>query len=75
MAEEKRKAWAVNHATKNHTQGEHEMLRGSGLYMTPEASKRLAPFGIVPLSQLVQDEATSMALLEAPRAPTDDATS
>jgi len=75
LAQEKRHEWAMTHATENHKPEEHDLLRFSGLYMTAEAAKKLAGYGIVPLSQMLVDEATSMALLEAPRKPEDDACS
>jgi hypothetical protein len=65
------KEWRSNH-NKKHSPKEHILLRKSGLTFTPEAAHRLAPFGIVSLDS---DSEIASALLEAPRAPHDDAES
>jgi hypothetical protein len=74
MAQGKRQAWAMTHA-KEHKPSEHEALRRSGNYCTPEAAAKLATYGIIPVNQMVTDQETSIALAEAPRAPKEDADS
>lgn len=63
------KMWRSSH-NKKHSEKEHLALRASGLTFTAEAAHRLAPYGIVTLDD---DAEITSALLEAPRAPTDDA--
>ena len=64
------KIWRESH-NRRHTDREHLQLAESGLVFTPEASHRLAPFGLVaPMD--AQDSEISGALREAPRAPVTD---
>lgn len=53
-AKEQRDRWADNHARK-HTRYEHELLKMSGLSMTPGAAKKLAAFGLLPISDMMLD--------------------
>lgn len=53
-AKEQRGNWAVKHAG-THSIYEHELLKKSGLSMTPEAAKKLAAFGLLPLSDMMID--------------------
>jgi len=65
--------WREQHNLR-HTAAEHLALAESGLTFTPEAARRLAPFGLVPVTD-VEDAEIRDALKEAPRAPEDDAES
>lgn len=67
-----RRAWAEKHR-KLHSEREHRQLRNSGLSMTPEAAKKLAAFGVIPVMDMVMNEETAVALLESSPIPTDDA--
>lgn len=63
--------WAINH-NKIHPEHQHRSFRRSGRFLTPEATEKLVPLGIIPVSDmLVNDEAEHAARL-APRAPKDD---
>lgn len=63
------KMWRSRH-NKKHSEKEHLALQASGLTFTSEAAHRLAPYGIVTLDN---DSEIASALLEAPRAPMEDA--
>lgn len=68
------KTWRVRHA-HTHSIDEHRLLALSGQWATPLAQTRLAPFGIVDMTdrgQILNSE-SDQALIEAPRAPIDDA--
>jgi len=68
-----RRDWADSHA-KLHTLKQHEFLRESGLFCTPEAAKKLASFGIIDLEQLGSfDQEFAHAYAESSPIPTDDA--
>lgn len=62
--------WRVNH-NKKHTSRQHLQLAESGMVFTPEASLKLAPFGLVAVGD-AQDSEIAGALREAPRAPSSD---
>lgn len=64
------KEWRAKH-NSNHTAREHLAYAQSGLAFTPEAARRLAPYGLVPIGDADQPE-IAQALLEADRAPSDD---
>lgn len=66
--------WRLHHASK-HTEREHIELALSRLWATPEAQLRLAPFGIADMTDRGEslNAVSDQALLEAPRAPIDDA--
>lgn len=68
------KAWRKNHAL-SHTAEEHRALALSGLWALPEAQQKLAPFGIIDMTAYTpaQNDQLDSALLEAPRAPVNDA--
>jgi len=69
---ENREAWAAKHA-KAHSDREHHMLRISGLSMTPEAAKKLAAYGVIPVLDAVTNNETEQALFESSPIPQDDA--
>lgn len=70
-AKKQRDRWAELHA-KRHTSREHYMLQLSGNTMTPEAAKKLAAFGLLPIIDMVEDDEVQIALLESSPMPTDD---
>lgn len=71
-ANELRTAWRINH-DRSHTDRERHLLAVSGLYCLPEASEKLAAFGVIPLTDTVRHPESSDALRLAKRAPSDDA--
>lgn len=71
VATERRRLWSVAHAS-THSTGEHVELAMSGRWCTPAAAYKMACLGIVPLSDMVLDEAVADALRKAPAVPTDD---
>ena len=70
-AQIQRREWSQLHASK-HTSTQHRQLAQSGRHCTPEALQKLVPFGIIPVSDIVFDNESMHAGLEAPRMPTDD---
>lgn len=58
--------WSAEH-NKTHESWEHEQFERSGRFLSPEATYRLVPYGIIPLSDLVFDGDSAAAGLEAPR--------
>jgi len=64
--------WRLRHA-RTHSEAQHRQLQESGLFALPEATEKLAAFGIIPLTDTVKHEEVNSALLAASRAPTDDA--
>ena len=58
--------WADSH-NKTHPDWEHRQYKLSGRFLTPEATFRLVPYGIIPLSDLIFDSDSAAAGLEAPR--------
>lgn len=66
-----RREWSQYHA-RSHTSTEHRQLAQSGRHCTPEALQKLVPFGIIPVSDIVFDNESEHAGLEAPRAPVND---
>lgn len=67
-----RTGWRLMHA-RTHSDAQHRQLRESGLFALPEATEKLAAFGIIPLTDTVKHEEVGIALLESKRAPTEDA--
>lgn len=67
-----RQLWANRHA-KTHTDREHHLLRISGNSMTPEAAKKLAAYGLIPVGDMIMSEEHEEALLESKPIPIDDA--
>ena len=63
-----RRNWSNHHANKQHTQKEHDDLAASGRFCTPEAAHKLAPYGIVTLSDSFNEE-NRLAQEEAKRLP------
>lgn len=63
-----RRNWSNYHASKMHTQKEHDQLAASGRFCTPEAAHKLAPYGIVTLTDSFHEE-NRKAQEEAPRLP------
>lgn len=53
-AKQRRDNWADKHA-RTHSYYEHVLLKMSGLSMTPEAAKKLAAFGLLPISDMMLD--------------------
>lgn len=68
----KRQEWANRHA-KTHTDKEHRMLMLSGNVMTPEASQKLAAYGVIPIANMITSEEHEIALLESKAIPVNDA--
>jgi hypothetical protein len=68
-----RNDWRLAHA-RTHPDWQHRQLANSGLFALPEAAVKLASYGIIPLTDTVRHDESTHALLEAPRAPYDDAT-
>ena len=66
-----RKEWSVKHS-KLHSQKEHDMLRISGRWATPEAAERLASMGVFSATDLVLDDEVQSALNAAPKVPNKD---
>lgn len=65
--------WRAEH-NKKHTDEEHLRFATSGLLFTPEAAEKLAPFGLVPVSDVTMGNMeVAQALEGAPRAPFNDA--
>jgi hypothetical protein len=60
------KLWADGH-NKTHPDWEHRQFVLSGRFLSPEATYKLVPFGVIPLSDLVFDGDSAKAGLEAPR--------
>ena len=67
-AEDEITDWREKH-NKTHTAKEHIDLRRSGMTFTPEAARRMAPLGVVPVVDALQYEEIAQAMKEAPRAP------
>lgn len=63
--------WSKRHA-RTHSQHVHDTLRKSGRFATPEATVKLAAYGISPISDMVFSDESAQAALEAPRCPLDD---
>lgn len=66
-----RRNWSQEHARKMHTQKEHDALAASGRFCTPEAAYKLAPYGVVTLTDSFHEENRS-AQEEAPRIPENE---
>jgi hypothetical protein len=64
-----RRNWSNQHASKMHTQKEHDQLAASGRFCTPEAAHKLAPYGIITLTDSFHEE-NRQAQEAAPRLPT-----
>jgi hypothetical protein len=71
LALSERKAWSHRHA-KTHSAYEHRMLAESGRFYTPEAAVKLAPFGIISMSDAWADEEIAQALYESNPIPQND---
>lgn len=67
-----REEWLKRHNTQCHTNNELEAFVNSGLEVTAVAAAKLASYGIIHISNAT-DPDEDAALLEAPRAPIDDA--
>lgn len=63
-----RRIWSFDHSETHHPV-EHIALERSGNWLTPEAAIRLAPYGVIPLGDMVVNAAVAQAMLEAPRMP------
>lgn len=62
-----RKTWSFKHIAAKHTQQQLDALEKSGLYMTPEAQFKLAPLGVIALSDFRISEEHHAAGLAAQR--------
>jgi len=58
--------WAQQH-NRTHSDAEHRQLKLSGRFLTPEATYKLVPYGVIPLSDLIFDNGNAAAGMEAPR--------
>lgn len=69
------KRWRQYHALNEHNEEEHKALALSGLWATPEAQVRLAPYGITDVTSYSPTDSAMLdsALLEAPATPVNDA--
>lgn len=67
-----RKEWSHHHA-KEHKEREHDDLKNSGRFCTPEAAIKLAAYGIINLVDAVMDNEVDHALRESKAIPTEDA--
>lgn len=67
-----REEWLRRHNIHAHTPSELEAFTKSGLEVTAVAAAKLASYGIIHVST-ANDPDEDMALLEAPRAPINDA--
>lgn len=72
QAKERRDLWAVGHA-KEHSNKAHNMLRVSGMMMTPEAAHKLAAFGLISVTDMIMVPEISNALFESSAIPVNDA--
>lgn len=76
-ARDRRERWLDIHNRRYHPNLEHEvyLLTISGLPYTPEAAQRLSTYGIIYMGEIPasHEDEISQALLEAPRAPVEDA--
>jgi hypothetical protein len=70
-AHDRRQKWRELHAKRTHTQAQVENFTSTGFALTPEAAHKLAPYGFAPAGNLHPD--ITAAMLEAPRAPEEDA--
>ncbi len=70
-AESIRRKWSHNHA-KYHSQHEHESLKKSGRFCTPEAAVKLVPYGIIPFGDAVLDPEIEDALRISKPVPFND---
>lgn len=62
--------WQMAH-NKTHPEHVHKSFVASGRFLSPEATVKLAPYGIAPVSDMIMDDEVAQAALEAPRAPSD----
>lgn len=66
-----RRDWSLRHA-RTHPEHEHKSLALSGRFATPDATVKLAAYGISPISDMVFSDESEQAAREAPRCPLDD---
>lgn len=67
-----RREWSQKHA-RCHDPAEHERLRISGMFCTPEATEKLVTLGIIPFQDILENEEHEHAGKQAARMPLDDA--
>jgi hypothetical protein len=65
LAKNNRDNWADLHARTDHTPEQHQQLRQSGRFATPDAAQRLSALGIFSLNDLVMDDEIKAALANA----------
>jgi len=63
--------WSNKH-NKTHTAQQHQNFRSTGTFLTPEATERLVPLGIIPIQDIVFSEEHAHAGRQAKRAPDND---
>lgn len=68
---ELRKSWSMVHA-RTHTFKEHVSLELSQLWCTPEASQKLATYGVVAMGDMLVSTETEHAMRIASNRPADD---
>ena len=61
-----RRKWSFTHSA-THSLTTHTALIVSGRYMTPEATLKLVPLGIIPLTDMIFSNEVEQAAGEAPR--------
>jgi hypothetical protein len=66
-----RQEWSQKHS-KTHPEHVHLSLQRSGRFATPDATVKLAAYGISPISDMVFDDESRLAALASPRCPFDD---
>lgn len=62
-----RRRWSYSHIALRHTQEQVDALERSGLYMTPDAQEKLAPLGVIALTDFRKSEEHHQAGLSADR--------
>lgn len=67
-----RQQWSERHA-KTHSETEHRLFALSGRFLSPAATEKLVPFGIIPFQDILEDEEVEHAGRLAARMPNNDA--
>lgn len=62
----------IKHERMHERDGSLAEYERSGYYFTPEATKRLIPYGIVPVSEIALHDEHAAAAAEAATVPTND---
>lgn len=61
-----RRKWAAKHSD-THSKREHQALNDSNLWVTPEAQNKLAPHGLISITDIIENDEIRAAGEEAPR--------